>query len=45
MTYPKVLVRSEQSAGRWRAARVDPPEWALQELPPVETLGPPMGAE
>jgi quercetin dioxygenase-like cupin family protein len=31
-----------------RAARkggVDPPEWALQELPSVETLGPPIGAE
>lgn len=31
-----------------RAARkegVDPPRWALQELPPVETLGPPIGAE
>jgi mannose-6-phosphate isomerase-like protein (cupin superfamily) len=31
-----------------RAARkdgVDRPGWALQELPPVETLGPPIGAE
>jgi quercetin dioxygenase-like cupin family protein len=31
-----------------RAARtdgVDPPAWALRELPPVETLGPPISAE
>jgi quercetin dioxygenase-like cupin family protein len=30
-----------------RAARkdgVDPPEWALQEIPPVTRLGPPIGA-
>jgi quercetin dioxygenase-like cupin family protein len=35
----------ERSLAR-RAARkdgVNPPEWALQELPPVETLGPPIG--
>ena len=69
MTYPQVLVRSEQSAGRVgivesvmpsgaagpplhrhefarRAARkegVDPPEWALQDVPPVTRLGPPIG--
>ena len=31
-----------------RAARkegVDPPEWALQEIPPVTRLGPPIGEE
>ena len=74
MTYPKVLVRSEESRGRIgivesvmqadvagppqhehdlderefarRAARkegVEPPEWALQEIPPVTRLGPPIG--
>ena len=37
----------ERAFARRAAAKegVDPPEWAMQELPPVTRLGPPIGQE
>jgi len=44
VTYPRVLVRGEESAGRvGMVESVLPPEWASGDIPPVTRLGPPLG--